>query len=97
MNRDQTATPSRGTPILLVDDDPQILRAHATALRLAGFSGVVICDDARNVDSLLTRWSFAVILVDLGMPRTGGIDLQPVIRRHHPHARIIVVTAYTTS
>lgn len=94
MNRRQPATRSRSTPILLVDDEPQILRAHGTALRLAGFTEVVICDDARNVESLLARWSFPVILLDLGMPHTGGIDLLRVIRQHQPHTRVIVVTAY---
>lgn len=93
---DRHTLPNSGTdtPILLVDDEQQILQAHRSALRLAGFEKIVTCSDAREVEGLVARSYYAVILLDLAMPHISGIGLLPTIRRYQPDTPVIVISAY---
>jgi CheY-like chemotaxis protein len=60
--------------VLVVDDDPAILRLIEEGLAHAGFEVVPAGD---GIDALFTMYARRpdVILVDLAMPRMGGIEL----------------------
>lgn len=80
-------------PILLVDDELQVLDGVALALRLNGITNVRKCSDSRDVPQLLAEHSFAVILLDLLMPHCTGQELLPRIKSAAPETTVIVLTA----
>ena len=60
--------------ILVVDDDPQALRYVRDALSAAGYSPVVT-GDPRELTDLLETHKPQLVLLDLVLPETDGIDL----------------------
>ena len=72
-----TRSPRAGpepTPILVVDDDPQALRYVRDALSAAGYAPVVT-GDPREVSRLLKTKQPQLVLLDLLLPGTDGIEL----------------------
>jgi two-component system KDP operon response regulator KdpE len=63
--------------ILVVDDDPQIVRALRTGLRSHGYE-VVTAGNGETALDRLTETVFDIVVLDLGLP---GIDGHEVIRR----------------
>lgn len=80
-------------PILLVDDEQQILFSYSLMLRSFGFEHVITIKDSREVLPLLKKKNVAVIILDLVMPHLSGTDLLSKIRLEYPHIPIIVMTA----
>ena len=74
-SRPRAARQERGkTRILVVDDDPRMLRYLRDELSGAGYAPVVT-GDAEEVASLVTMHKPALVLVDLLLPGTDGIAL----------------------
>jgi len=80
-------------PILLVDDEEEILFTTSIALRSAGFSRVLTESDSRRVMEILSRQEVALVLLDLYMPHLPGYELLKEITANHPQIPVIVVTA----
>ena len=80
-------------PILLVDDEEEILFTTSVTLRSAGFSRVLTECDSRRVMETLARQEVALVLLDLYMPHLPGYDLLREIAANHPEIPVIVVTA----
>ncbi|MCY3735383.1 MAG: ATP-binding protein [Gemmatimonadaceae bacterium] len=72
---DARAHPGRErTRILVVDDDPQALRSMRETLEDAGFDPIVT-GDARDLSLILRAENPQLVLVDLMLPETDGIEL----------------------
>ena len=80
-------------PVLLIDDEEQILWSMRSTLLFAGISNIMICGDSREVQSLLERQSFSAIIMDLSMPHISGQELLPYIGQNFVDTPVIVVTA----
>jgi len=80
-------------PVLLVDDEPNILFSSRTILRSAGIRDVETCDDSRLVMPLLGSRNFGVIILDLFMPHISGQELLVDICRKYPHIPVLIMTA----
>ncbi len=80
-------------PVLLVDDEPNILKVSQLTLQSKGIRDVIALDDSRGLLALLARQEVGVIVLDLFMPHLSGLDLLPKINRDYPHIPIIVMTA----
>ena len=80
-------------PILLVDDEEEILFTTGITLRSSGFSKVLTESDSRRVMDILAREEVALIILDLYMPHLPGYELLREIAAHHPQIPVIVVTA----
>jgi two-component system KDP operon response regulator KdpE len=78
-------------PVLVVDDEPAILRALTAALRARGHDVVVATTGQQALDRCATEDPDAVIL-DLGLPDIDGIDVCRRIRQWSD-VPIIVLTA----
>jgi two-component system KDP operon response regulator KdpE len=63
--------------VLVVDDDPQMLRAVSNALRARDYS-VLTASDGESALDLLTEDQVDLVLLDLGLP---GLDGHAVIER----------------
>jgi EAL domain-containing protein (putative c-di-GMP-specific phosphodiesterase class I)/DNA-binding response OmpR family regulator len=85
--------------ILVVDDNMANTSLLNEVLTRAGLGSVVICNDPREVTTLLLDHRFDVILLDLHMPQVDGFELLEVINRHAAgeFLPVLVITADTTS
>ncbi|MCX5725486.1 MAG: response regulator [Nitrospirae bacterium] len=90
MNR-QTILP----PVLIIDDDPDILTALHDLLEHDGFlvTGVSTCRDAL---AQMKTVSFSTILLDIGLPDGDGLALLETIQSIEPSLPVIVLTAFTS-
>lgn len=79
-------------PILMVDDESNLLSAGRRALRSEGFNNVVVCQDSRLVMELVESQDFSVVLLDLVMPHVSGQELLAKIVARFPHLPVIIVT-----
>jgi DNA-binding NtrC family response regulator len=80
-------------PILLVDDEAQLLHSASLVLRSAGFAEVLTLDDSRAVLPLLATRSIGVIVLDLTMPHLSGKALLEQIAAEYPEIPVIMMTA----
>lgn len=80
-------------PVLLVDDEPQILLSSSVILRSAGIKHVLTVEDSRRVLRLLAQQEVAVIVLDLSMPYISGIELLTEINNRFPQIPVIIMTA----
>ncbi len=85
--------PVTALPILIVDDEPPLLRSVSAVLRAAGFPEVVTLDDARRVMPALREESFGAMLLDLSMPELSGRQLLDQVTADHPDLPVVVLTA----
>ena len=81
-----------GTPVLLVDDDPQFLLSSGVALRSAGISPVTTIGDSRQVIPFLEERQAVAVVIDLSMPNLSGMALLTLLRERHPELPVIVMT-----
>ena len=80
-------------PILLIDDEDQILFVSRLLLRSEGIENVYTLNDGRDVLPFLTDHEVGVIVLDLYMPHLPGNELLQEIIYRCPHAPVIVMTA----
>jgi DNA-binding NtrC family response regulator len=80
--------------VLLVDDDRLSREAMADWLRSEGFDVIAVADGQAAVQHI--HDGIAVIVTDLKMPRTDGLELLRRAREQAPHAAVILITAYGT-
>lgn len=66
--------------ILLVEDDPSIREVTAIGLRGAGFT-VETCDDGQAALDRFAAEPYALVLLDVMLPRVDGLDVARAIRR----------------
>jgi two-component system, NtrC family, response regulator GlrR len=79
--------------LLLVDDDPSLLRL--LTLRLEGEGYQVICaDSAEAALPLLAKHSVDVVLSDLRMPGLDGMSLFDEIAKRYPGLPVVLMTAH---
>lgn len=81
---------------LLVADDHGLLRAGLIAL-LNGESGMVVvgeADDEHSAVSLTVEKRPDVVLMDISMPDSGGIQATRRIKQLVPEARILIMTVH---
>jgi len=85
---------SAGSPrVLVVDDDPQLARALAKALKYMGFE-VTSADGGRSALEFLKEREFDALVLDLRMPDMDGIDVLRHAASHPNFPRTILHSAY---
>jgi DNA-binding NtrC family response regulator len=81
------------TKILVVDDEAEIRSLLGAVLQSKGYE-VVTANDGAAALQQVQREHPAVILMDLSMPRMGGMDALPEIKRLDPEVPVIICTAH---
>lgn len=77
--------------VLVVDDEPELLRGVSRGLKLQGYS----VTEARNGEEAvqhLSRRAFDVVVSDIVMPGMGGIQLLKEVRQHDLHVPVVLMT-----
>jgi DNA-binding NtrC family response regulator len=85
-------SPYPQSPILIIDDEEDVLQSYRMALLLARIDNFVLCNDGTNAMSLLEKGPHSAIILDLFMPRITGQELLVKIRERYPEIPVIVVT-----
>ncbi|GAB4350464.1 MAG: sigma-54 dependent transcriptional regulator [Gammaproteobacteria bacterium] len=79
--------------VILVDDEPHVLRAGQQTLELAGFE-VIPCTSAEEALRHLERDWPGVVITDVKMPHTDGFGLLAQLRRIDPDLPVVMVTGH---
>ncbi len=85
------------TPIrILLADDHAVLRSGLAALLNARSDMTVVGEAADGVEllALAAETCPDIILLDLTMPRLGGLEALPLLRQSVPQARILILTMH---
>ncbi len=85
---------SRSETVWIVDDDRSIRWVLEKALQQEGLNTQCF-DSADGVLNRLTRQQPDVIISDIRMPGTSGLDLLAEIRQMHPRLPVIIMTAHS--
>ncbi|HSU29605.1 MAG TPA: sigma-54 dependent transcriptional regulator [Bryobacteraceae bacterium] len=81
--------------ILVVDDDVSLRRVVKMQLEEAGYD-VVLAADGRQAQDLINANHPKLVITDLRMPDSSGIDLLRYIRDEHLDTTVILITAFGT-
>jgi len=80
-------------PILLIDDEPMLLKTSQLLLTSKGFPNVETISDSCKVMGYLMEHQVSVVVLDLYMPNLSGLDLLPELVSEFPEMPVIVLTA----
>jgi CheY-like chemotaxis protein len=78
--------------LLVVDDEPQLLRLIACLLGRDGHEVSEAADGARALELADSTSKFDLALIDLSIPPKGGIELMRTLRAAHPKLRILLTS-----
>src|SRR5215510_15380320 len=81
--------------VLVVDDDRTLRHALTTMLQAAGISVIEAADGVSALAQIQSR-QFDLVILDLGLPRIGGLDVLSEIQTLNSPPKVIVVTADDT-
>jgi len=87
--------PATKGKILLVDDDPGLLRLLSIRLRAAGYE-VEAVDSAENALGRLGNFRPDLVITDLRMDKMDGIGLLKELQSRMPGLRVLIITAHGT-
>lgn len=81
--------------ILVVDDEEVVCNSIKKILTRKGYS----VDNALDAESALKKLdnsAFDLVITDLMMPKTSGMELLQIIREHYPELDVIMITGYAS-
>ena len=81
--------------VLVVDDEPSILRLLREALAQWGYQ-VATASNAREALDALRTALYDAAITDIRMPEMGGLELLREIKKHDDSIEVIVMTGYPT-
>jgi two-component system cell cycle sensor histidine kinase/response regulator CckA len=87
-----TSEPARGERLLVIEDEPAILAGLEMQLTSAGYLVQTACNGADAMEHF--REVPDLVLMDLGMPRMGAVELIDALRVVAPEVRIVAMTGY---
>ena len=90
-----TKNPTTAGKILLVDDDPGLLRLLSIRLRAEGYE-VEAVESAHKALATLNRFSPDLVVTDLRMDKMDGIGLLKELQTRSPGLRVVIITAHGT-
>lgn len=79
--------------VLIVDDDPEFLKAMRKVFENAGYC-VALAGDGKEALEALTHAPFDLVISDLRMPNLNGIELMEEISRRRLDIPVIFITGY---
>ena len=87
--------PAGGTEqVLVAEDEPALRDSIARVLHEAGYTVVVVADGEAAVETA-TRRSFDLVILDVEMPRRGGVSAAAAIREARPGSRFLFSSGST--
>jgi DNA-binding NtrC family response regulator len=87
--------PGSGGSVLLVDDEPLLLRALQRILRGDGHR-IALAESAEQAEAALADPDLEVVLLDLLLGRQSGLELLERLKRERPELEVIVITGHAS-
>ena len=81
--------------LLVIDDEPNILKTVRTALDIAGYAVEVAGSGAIGLDKLAEH-DIDLVLLDVMMPGESGLEVLPRIRERHPEVAVVMMSGNAT-
>jgi DNA-binding NtrC family response regulator len=85
--------PGNALPVVLVDDEADLLFATSYLLNSHGIAAVVTLQDGGELLPYLEKHRAGMVVLDLFMPKVSGLELLPQIVQSHPEVPVVVMTA----
>ncbi len=83
--------PARSRRVLIVDDEPLVLKAVARIVRLMGYDVTLAANGYEAIERLRAR-PFHVIVSDVAMPHMDGLELLKRVREIDPRVQVVLAT-----
>ncbi len=87
---------SQPLTVLIVDDEPSILRTLSLCLRRAGFACETIDDSRAALERLRQDPAVHILLTDVVMPGVDGLEMIRILRQEGAFTQVIAMTAYSS-
>ncbi len=81
--------------ILIVDDEPAILRSMSDIFSDEGYN-VICAEDGSQALSLLEKETPDLIFLDIWLPDSDGLKLLPGLKKEHPQVPVIMISGHGT-
>jgi two-component system response regulator MprA len=81
--------------VLLVDDEPAVLRALERALRLERYDIELAADGEKALDCM-ARGGYDAVVLDIGLPRVDGLEVSRRLRGAGDRTPVLMLTARET-
>ena len=88
-------TEAKPIRVLLVDDEPTLLRALESLLRKKGYD-VTGLDSPIVATQKLAQEDYDVALLDIKMPQLSGLELLSAVKHRRPEVEVIMMTGHAT-
>ncbi len=85
----------RPVKILIVDDEVNLLQSLSDVLKKKGYSVATAQNGLEALGKLKERY-FNIAIVDLKMPKMGGMELLEVMKARYPQTLVVILTGYGT-
>jgi CheY-like chemotaxis protein len=89
---------TRALRVLIVDDDPILLKSLQTVLESDGHSVVASAGGQAGIDTFLAavarEESFSLVITDLGMPQVDGRKVLAAVKKASPSTPVILLTGW---
>lgn len=82
--------------VLLVDDEEAYLRTAAKIFQRSGIK-TTLCPDGRHVPALARLQNCQVVVLDLKIPGTDGLDILRELKRVLPKVQVIMLTGHAAA
>ncbi|MBI9102084.1 MAG: sigma-54-dependent Fis family transcriptional regulator [Spirochaetales bacterium] len=79
-------------PVLIVDDEPYILKSLSAVLRSAGINNLQVCEDSREVYRMVSTTKPSLVLLDLTMPYKSGEVVLQEVKELYPDLPVTIIT-----
>jgi EAL domain-containing protein (putative c-di-GMP-specific phosphodiesterase class I) len=79
--------------LIVIDDEPAVGTYIGRVARRAGFD-VIVTADPGDFKQRVRSWKPALIILDLGMPETDGIELLRFLADERVNARILIISGF---
>lgn len=89
----EPCAPERARTVLVVDDDPRLLRALADLLEGSGHAVLTAASGAEALERF-EREAVDLVITDLGMPGMTGWELAERIKGHAPETPVFLLTGW---
>jgi two-component system, NtrC family, response regulator HydG len=86
---------ARPVRVLVVDDEPSLLRALEALLRRKGYE-VTGLDSPITATQKLASEDFDVALLDIKLPQLSGLELLSAVKHRRPEVEVIMMTGHAT-
>ena len=94
-NENRTAPIGGAITTLIVDDSPRWVKSLRTFLaRHPAIQVVGVAGDGLDGLEMIASLRPALVLLDLQMPRLGGLEAAPLIRDQFPEVKVVMMTAH---